>query len=134
MSQANVEIAKRAVDAFNRQDSDAFDDLFTPDFVWLPALAGTVEGEGSYTGREGMETFLGELRDTWDEFRVVADEFRDLGDRVLAFCRTEARGRGSGVPVSALEGLVCDFRGGKISRIRNYLDQNEALRAAGMAE
>ena len=134
MSRANVEIAKRAMDAFNRRDSDSYDDLVTEDFEWPPGLGAAVEGGGSYVGREGMETFLGEVLDTWEEFRLFADDFRDLGDRVLVLCRTEGRGRGSGVPVNAREAMLCDFREGKISRIRNYLDQGEALRAAGLDE
>ena len=44
---------------------------------------------------------------------MIAEGFRDLGDRVLVLCRTEGRGRGSGVPVNAREAMVCDFRDGK---------------------
>jgi ketosteroid isomerase-like protein len=29
--------------------------------------------------------------------------------------------------------MVFDFRGGEVSRVRTYLDQGEALRAAGLA-
>jgi ketosteroid isomerase-like protein len=38
MSQENVEIAKRLIDAYNRRDLDAYDDLYTPDFERFPAL------------------------------------------------------------------------------------------------
>jgi ketosteroid isomerase-like protein len=105
----------------------------TSDFEWFPAFAGTVEG-GSFKGREGIETYLGELRDTWDEFRVVCDDFRDLGDHALVLVRVEARGRSSSVPVTRREALIFDFRHGKISRCRDFLDHGEALRAAGLAE
>jgi ketosteroid isomerase-like protein len=50
MSQANVEIVKRATDAFNRRDVDVFDDLTTSDFEWFPAMDRLVEA-GSYRGR-----------------------------------------------------------------------------------
>lgn len=46
-------------------------------------LGGTVEGK-SFRGRQGIEEYFGELRETWEEFRFVADVLRDLGDRVLA--------------------------------------------------
>jgi len=46
MSQANVETAKGAVDAFNRRDVDGFFALAASDFEWFPAMAGTVEGGG----------------------------------------------------------------------------------------
>jgi ketosteroid isomerase-like protein len=48
--------------------------------------------------------------------------------------RLEGRGKGSGVPVDSSLGMVFDFRGGEIARIRGYLDHREALRAAGLAE
>jgi hypothetical protein len=62
MSAENVEIAKRAIDAFNGRDLDAYDDLFTRDFEWSPALRRTIEGDG-YLGREGIERYLAEISD-----------------------------------------------------------------------
>lgn len=133
MSQENVEIATRGIDAFNRRDVDYIVELATPDFEWFPALPGTVEGSG-YRGREGIETYLIEIRDTWEEYRLVADEFRDLGDRVLMLGRIEGRGSGSGVNVDTPWGGIFDFRGDRIWSVRSYLDHGEALRAAGLSE
>jgi ketosteroid isomerase-like protein len=132
VSRENVEIAKRAIDAYNR-DMGNYAHLTTADFELFPALDRTVEGV-SYRGREGIETHLGAVRDTWEEFHVLVDEIRDLGDRVLVLGRVEGRGRGSGVQVDTPVGFMFDFRGVKISRIRNYLDHDEALRAAGWGE
>ena len=129
----NVEIVKRVIDTINEGDLDVRDELITSDFEWVPAMGTAVEG-GSYRGREGLETFFGELLDTWQQYRMVADELRDLGDRVLVLGRIEGRGKGSGVPVDAQYGMVCDLRDGRISRVRSYLDQGEALRAAELAE
>jgi ketosteroid isomerase-like protein len=133
MSQANVEIVKRAIDAFNRRDLNVYDELWTPDFEWFPAMAGIVDGD-SFRGREGMARNYEVLGDIWEEFRVVGEEFRDLGDRVLGLGRLDGRGRGSGTPVDAPFRAVFDFRDGKISRARSYLDHGEALRAAGLSE
>ena len=76
MSQANVEIAKEAIDAFNRRDVDAFMEFTTSDFELFPALAGAVEG-GSFRGREGMEAYFEASKDTWEELRLIAEEIRD---------------------------------------------------------
>jgi ketosteroid isomerase-like protein len=133
MSRQNVEIAKRVIDAYNRRDVDAVVELGTLDFEWQPATARIVEG-GGYRGRAGFESYLVEISSTWEALRAVAEEFRDLGDRVLVLGRMEGRGTGSGVPVGAPLGMVFDFRGGKVSRARTYLDHGEALRAAGLSE
>jgi len=133
MSQANVEIAKKVVDAFNRRDVEGFFALAASDFDWYPAMAATVEGSG-YRGRDGIEKFLVDIGDAWGEYRLVPNEFRDLGDRVLVLGRVEGRGRGSGVPVSTPWGVVYDFRDGKVSRAHAFFDHAEALRAAGLAD
>jgi len=128
-----VEIVKRALDAYNRLDVNAFADLTTVDFEWSTSVVAAVEG-GSFRGREGIETYFREVSDTWEEVHAAADEVRDLGDRVLVLGRFAGRGRGSGVPVDAPQGIIYDLRAGKISRIRAYLDHGEALRSAGLAE
>ncbi len=123
------------IDAFNRRDIDRFVESTTPDFEWFPALGMAVEG-GSFRGRAGVESYFEVLQTTWEEVRLVAEEVRDLGGSVLWLGRIEGRGRGSGVPVDSPMGAVIDFRdeGGKVWRMRSYLDHGEARRAAGAAE
>jgi ketosteroid isomerase-like protein len=133
MSHQNVEIARRGIDAFNRPGTSVFATFMTADVELFPPMHRTVEG-GGYRGREGFEAYRAELSETWEERRLVAEEFRDLGDRVLVVCRTELRGKGSGVPITARQTIIFDFRGGKICRLRGYLDHSEALRAAGLSE
>lgn len=132
MSRENVEAAAQAIDAFNRSDDDAFAAFTTPDFEWLPSMS-AIEG-GVFRGREGIETYFGSLRNAWEKFHVLSDEFRHYPDLVVMLGRLEGRGKGSGVPVDAALGMVFNFRGGTISRIRGYLDHGEALRAAGLSE
>jgi SnoaL-like domain len=93
MSQENVDTLKRAIDAFDRRDIESLALLVTSDFEWFGALLGSVEG-GSYSGRDGMERYFADAADTWEEFRSVTGEFRDLDDRVLAVGRLEGRGKG----------------------------------------
>ena len=92
MSQDNVAVVKVLMDAVNRRDIDTFAEVTTSDFEWFPVFAARVEGD-VYRGREGIETFLGEVDETWEEFRPVPEEYRDLGDRVLGLGRLKTRGR-----------------------------------------
>jgi ketosteroid isomerase-like protein len=133
MSQRNVEIAKRLMSAVNRRDVDALAEVTTPDLEWFPVFAARVEGD-AYRGREGIETFLGEVDETWEEFLPVPEEYRDLGERVLGLGSLKTRGRGSGVPIDSPWGGIYDFRDGRVARIRTFLDHGEALREAGLEE
>jgi ketosteroid isomerase-like protein len=92
-----------------------------------------VEGE-VFWGREGIEAYFEKMGEAWDDFRGIASEYRDLGERVLWIGRLEARGLGSGVPLTSALDVLYDLRDGKISRMHSYLDHGEALRAAGLSE
>jgi len=134
MPQDKVDVARRAIDAFNRRDTDdLFAELVTPDFEWWPAVAGAYEG-GCYQGREGVEGFVAALSEVWEEVQMIAEEFRDLGDRVLVLGRQVGRGKGSGAQVEAPLAGISDFRGDRIWRVRGYVDRAEGLRAAGISE
>ena len=133
MSQENVEIAKKAIDAFSRRDVEACAELVTTDFELVPALAAAIESE-IFRGREGIEAYFGSVSDAYEETSLHGEEFRDLGGSLLVVFEIEARGRGSGVPIAGREIAVVDFRDGKISRIRGYFNNGEALRAAGLSE
>jgi ketosteroid isomerase-like protein len=132
VSQENVEIIKRFVDAFNERELETFAAMTTPDFEWTTSMM-AVEGE-VFCGREGIDTYFERMRDVWDDFRGFADDYRDLGDRVLSLGRLEGRGRASGVHVTTPLAILFDISGGKVSRMRSYLDLDEAMRAAGLEE
>jgi len=131
MSQGNVEIATQAIDAFNRTDVDAFAAFTTPDFEWSPSMV-AIEGE-IFRGREGIGKYFDSLKNSWEDFHILRYKFRDHADVVVMLGGLKGRGRGSGVPVDAPLGMVFDFRGGMILRIRGFLDHDEALRAAGLS-
>jgi len=121
------------MDAVHRRDVDALAGVTTSDLEWFPVFAAHVEGD-IYRGREGIERFLREVDETWEEFLPVVERYHDLDDRVLGLGRLKTRGRVSGVPIDSPWGGVYDFRGGEISRIRTYLDHDEASREAGLQD
>ena len=85
-----------------------------------------------FRGREGIERYFHSLNFAWEKFHIHRDRFRDAEGVVVMFGRLEGRGLGSGVPVDSSLGMVFDFRNGRISRIRGYLEHAEALKAAGL--
>ena len=128
-----MDVAKRAVHAFNRRDVELLLEQTATDFEWFPGMPQFVAGD-SFRGGEGVEQYFEAIAETWLEYRAVIVEFRDLGDRVLALGRLEGRGRGSGAPGVIPCGVVSEFRGAKIASIRTYLDHAEALKAVGLEE
>src|SRR5437660_22999 len=84
MARDKLHVAKRAADVYNRRDIDTFfAECATADVEWWPALQRAYGGD-CYRGREGVETFLADTWENWEELQWVAEEYRDLGDCVLA--------------------------------------------------
>ena len=134
MARDKVDVAKRLVDAYNRRDVDGlFAELVTPDFVWYPGMVRALDG-GGYRGREGVELFAVDTRESWEELQNIAEEFRDLGDRVLVLGRLRGRGKASGASVDQPYIAVLDFSGERVCRSEVYYDHAEGLRAAGLSE
>jgi uncharacterized protein (TIGR02246 family) len=131
MSEANVEVVKRLIAAIIRHDLDAFMEIATPDVEFVTLMT---DLEGSLHGREGIGTFMDNVHATVDDPVFNVEDFRDLGDAVLALGRIEGRTRHGGVQIAAPLGGIYDFRDGKAWRMRSYPDHDEALRAAGLSE
>jgi ketosteroid isomerase-like protein len=132
VSRENVEVAKRVFDAYNERDVSEYDQLLTPDFEWITAMAG-IENE-VLRGREGIEKYFANLDNAREELRLMGREFRDVGDRVLWLAQMEGTGRGSGAPVISPAASLHDFQSGLISRTRSFIDHGEAFRAAGLED
>lgn len=126
----NVEVARRAIEAFNEIDVDRFALLATEDFEWSPSMA-AIEGQ-VFRGDRGIRAYFASLGESWEEFRILPGTFRDLPDAVVMLGALRGRGKNSGVTVDASLGMVFDLRDGRIARIRGFLEHAHALRAVGL--
>ena len=84
MSQQNVEMLRKAVDAYTRGDLEAYLETAHPEVEWYPFTA-EAEGGGAYRGHEGIRRWWSNLESNLDEFEASVNECRDLGDTVIAF-------------------------------------------------
>jgi ketosteroid isomerase-like protein len=132
MSEENVEIGLAAVDAWNRGDREAWLALWDEEAEFYP-LRAQLEGE-SYSGHEGLERFLVEMTEEWEEVRFEIEETRDAGEQVVGIGRFRARGRASGVDLDVPLGVFTRVRRGKIVYTRLFSEPPEALEAAGLRE
>jgi ketosteroid isomerase-like protein len=77
-----------------------------------------------------IERWLEAWDDTWDEI----DEIIEAGEMVIAAIRVHGRGRKSGMEISQRLFDVFELRDGRVLRISEYLDPDQALEAAGLQE
>jgi ketosteroid isomerase-like protein len=131
MSQENVEIVRRVIDAFNRRADDAILDLCDAEVELESAL---VE-KRTYRGLDGLGQYRQDLDAAWEEWHTERDRVLDAGDsQVLHLYRIVGRGRGSGIRVARDIALLWCLREGRLHRGRVFLDQADALRAVGMED
>ena len=135
MSGENVEAFKRGADAYNRRDVEALLEELHPRIEWRPLLPVLLGGEAAvYRGHEGVRHGIRELEEAFTELRAEPVEFRDLAGRVVAIGNLHGRGKESGVVTESPIVWLVDFEDGKVVRIREYLDPDEALEAAGIED
>jgi ketosteroid isomerase-like protein len=132
MSQENMEIVRRAFDAFEREGLDGLMRYLDPQVEWT--TTGAFLEAATYRGHEGVRGYLGAMIDEFDELRNTPEEFIDAGEQVVVTTRASGRGKLSGAPVELTMAAVSLVKDGRIIRIRNYREKAEALEAAGLSE
>jgi ketosteroid isomerase-like protein len=132
MSQENVEVVRRAIDAFNRRDLDAAIWDNDPDVEVDWSRSRGVEA-GVYRGQEATRVFWNTFLDMFERVVVSPDEFIESGEHVLVPNLTRLWGR-DGVAVEAHSVSVVTLRDGRILRWRLYQERAEALAAVGLSE
>jgi ketosteroid isomerase-like protein len=149
MSQANVEIVKRAqprdVDmvklfrASNAPDPSVTPDaagiditVFTSDFEveFISARAGSLRAPSR--GPEGLAEGWRDWLEPWDSYHVELENFIGTGDEVISLVRVRAKTTRDAVAVEHESAALWSVREGKISRVRFYLEREQALEAAGL--
>ena len=133
MSEENVEIVRRSLEAFSGGDMEEMLSYMDPEGELHSAIVGGAEGN-VYRGHEGFRRWYADSFESFEELRNEWSEFRDLGDRVLVFGHVKARGRESGVELDSPMGWVFTVRRGKLMKAEGFLSRAEALEVAGLSE
>jgi ketosteroid isomerase-like protein len=131
MSQGNVEIVRRGIEAvFRRPKPDwaTVNDLFHPghEFIsYLDALEG-----GKHVGAQGYRDWLLSTEDAV-EWTQRLEQVKEIDrERVLAIAPTRVRAKSSGIALQEQRlGWIMTVRGGKIVRTEAYGSPEEALKA-----
>jgi ketosteroid isomerase-like protein len=135
MSQANVEIVRRVTQAVDSDGFEAalplFETVCDEQVEWIEDPSWP--DAGTYRGVEGLRAVLAERTDAFD-FHQQTEKLIDAGDEVVALVRWLGRGHRSGVEAEMQLALVLTLLGGRITRVRFYLNRDEALEAVGLQE
>jgi ketosteroid isomerase-like protein len=133
MSEENVEMIRRAFEAYERGDLDAAVVDIAPDCEYV--AAGTVPGRtGTYRGPEGYKSFMAWLDDEFSDSHAQVDALIDAGDSVVVAATLRGQGRQSGIPATFTFWQVWRFANGKVVHGQGFADKAEALEAAGLGE
>jgi ketosteroid isomerase-like protein len=133
MSQRNVDIVRRGLDAFNSEDIERIIEFIHPDFETEVPPQYSAEPD-TYVGHEGVRRYFETFREAMDEIRFQVEQLWDAGDAVVLALRLTARGRQTAIPVEQRLAQVWRVRDGKAVRVTTYSSVPEALEAAGLLE
>jgi ketosteroid isomerase-like protein len=137
MSEENVEVVLKVVDAVNRRDPAAFMACLHPDVEWREESGDPLPGlRGIYRGLVEVRGWFEEaVLDHWKSFDMEVEEITEAGnDRVFLGIVAAARGRASGVETELRSWQVFRFVDGKATGREVFLERDDALEAAGLSE
>jgi ketosteroid isomerase-like protein len=121
----NIELARKAFQAFGRRDISQIADLCQPDIEmdWSRRLIDPVVTRG----HEGLRQFFEEVMNIFEKASFEEEEILEIGDKVLVVSMGHFTGRASGIEVKARAAIVWTVRGGKLSRFVFYQSKEDAL-------
>jgi ketosteroid isomerase-like protein len=130
MSLENVEIVRRAIEAFNRGDFDvALQDVAPDATVDFSHSRGP--DAGVYGGHDAIRRFWTDITEPFERHTMVPDELIPHGEHVVVPITSRMTGRG-GIKVEARTATVATLRDGRLVRWTMYQDKTEALKAVGL--
>src|SRR5262245_25995162 len=132
MSEENVEIVRRGLEALDRRDLSSWVAVSNEDLEVVPSRDWPEPG---VRGPEAAFDWYLKAFDNFQPFRTTDTELIDAGaDKVLLQYRMDLRGRESGAKFEVRRWNVVTVRQGKAVRNEWFTDRAEALEAAGLSE
>jgi ketosteroid isomerase-like protein len=132
MSQENVEIVRRGVDFYNREDIDGMLKDWAPDAVldWSNSRGFDAR---VFRGHEEIRSFIHRFLESFENVRIelVGDPAEIDEGLVIAENVTYLRGR-DGIEVEARSAWLITIRDGAQLSLTLYQTRQEALEAAGL--
>ena len=85
-----------------------------------------------FRGHDGFRQWIREIDEQFAEWRLVVDDWRDAGTRVVALGQIHLRGQESSVEFDQPMGWLIEVRDEKLFRLEPFVEPAKALEAAGL--
>ena len=132
MSEENIEVVRRNIEAWNRRDLTTWLASFRSDaeIDWSRARA---PFKGVYRGHGQCEAFWEEFWSTFQDVQLETHNLTHAGSEVVFENTAHLRGR-EGIEVIARSTFVFTVEKGQVTRLRMFQERAEALEAAGLRQ
>jgi uncharacterized protein len=130
MSQSDVQVIRRAIEAFNTGDVEQMLGLADPELEWRPAFGAATDGATAYHGHAGFRVYWRGTQDIWDHFHFEPEQFIDDGTSIVVVGRGSGRAKGSGIEIDQPFAMLWKVRDGKTVFGQTFTDPDEARAAA----
>jgi ketosteroid isomerase-like protein len=134
MSQENMEIVRRGIDAYNRFDLDGLLENWAPDAVvdWSRSRGFDA---GVFRGQDAIRAHWQRLLAAFDEVRIeLVEPIEEVEEGLLVVENLGyLRGR-DGIEVQTRSAWLLTIRDGQMASFTLYQTKQEALEAAGLKE
>ncbi len=131
MSEENLALTRRWVDAINDRDLDGVLALMDED---VESISRIVAIEGTLRGHDGYRRWWDAWFGTFPDYRIEIVDMQDHGDFVIGAFRAVGHGVGSELPFEDVAWNTTRWRKGKCVSWQVVLTEAEALQAARLSE
>jgi hypothetical protein len=133
MSQENLQLVRRAYEAYSRGDIDGAVADFAPDCRYT--AAGLIpDRTGVFHGPEGYKQFISWLRGEFEDVQAEVNELIDSGETVVVESTLRGRGRQSGAQTQFTFWQAWTVENGKFVRGQGFSSREDAIKAADLSE
>jgi ketosteroid isomerase-like protein len=131
VSEQDVEITRRTMEAFNAGDLEHATAEMAADIEWQP-IGDMTHGE-LIVGTEGVRRFWQDWHEAFEDFRLIVEDVFEAPVGAIAVTRVAGRGAASGMELTGGSFFqVFEIREGQIRSLKMFRTRAEALEAAGL--
>ena len=128
MSQEDLQVVKAFFDAYNARDSEAVDEMLHPE-AEITTLS-TRAGMPDHWRKGTTSQYFEQLDQAWTNLRAEVQDYRDLGERVVALGVLRGAVMSSHIEVARDFATVFAIRNGRILVLDTYDNWADGLEAA----